>query len=158
MDFKSRLQNHTGATLRRPIVWAGVVCCICVILLVACSTSKGLDGSSWSLTTYRDSQGNMADRLADSTVTIDFQADQVSGLSGCNNYTGPYQASGSKLEFGQLASTQKMCIRPEGVMQAEAAYLADLAVAAEYTLNGDTLEIKNTQGEQLLVFERATSQ
>lgn len=100
----------------------------------------------------------MADILTDSVVTVNFQADQVSGISGCNNYTGSYQATGSKLKFGQLASTQKMCIRPEGVMDEEVAYLAALDASATYKINGDTLEIKDSQGEQLLVFARATSQ
>jgi heat shock protein HslJ len=130
---------------------------LATVLLAACSPGrKGLDATSWQLETYRGPEGELTEVLPASVVTLDFQADQASGISGCNNYTGSYQSTGSEVEFGPLASTRKLCVRPEGVMEQEAAYLAALGSAASYNLAGDTLELKDAQGEQLAVFARAT--
>jgi heat shock protein HslJ len=126
------------------------------ILLTACSPAGGLDATSWKLESFVDNAGDMVDALPESVVTLDFQASQVSGSAGCNNYSGPYQTTGSKIEFGPLATTRKMCNEPRGIMEQEAAYLAALETAAEYDLSGNRLEIKDDRGDVSLVFIRAT--
>ena len=126
------------------------------VMLVACSAPGGLDATSWKLESYAENGGDVVDVLPGSVVTLDFQATQVSGSAGCNNYSGSYQTSGSTIEFGPMAATRKMCAQPLGVMEQEAAYLAALEAAAEYDLRGDRLEIKNDMGEVSHVFTRAT--
>jgi heat shock protein HslJ len=126
------------------------------IILTACSPAGGLDATSWKLDSYVDDAGDMVDVLPGSVVSLDFQATQVSGSAGCNNYSGPYQTDGSDIEFGPLATTRKMCNEPAGIMQQETAYLAALEVAVEYDLRGNRLEIKDDQGDVSLVFTRTT--
>ena len=126
------------------------------VILAACSPAGGLDATSWKLESYADDGGVMLDVLPESVVTLDFQATQVSGSAGCNNFSGPYQTSGSAIEFGPLATTRKMCNEPRGIMEQETAYLAALEAADEYDLSRNRLEIKDDQGDVSLVFTRAT--
>jgi heat shock protein HslJ len=126
------------------------------VLLTACSPAGGLDATSWKLESYADNAGDTVDALTGSVVTLDFQATQVSGSAGCNNFSGPYQTDGNKIEFGPLATTRKMCAQPLGIMEQEAAYLAALEAAAEYDLGGNRLEIKDDRGDVSLIFSRAT--
>jgi heat shock protein HslJ len=127
-----------------------------VVLLTACSPAGGLDATSWKLESIADDGGDLVEALPGSVVTLDFQATQITGSAGCNNYNGPYQTTGSQIEFGPLATTRKMCNDPRGIMQQETAYLAALEAAAEYDLRGNRLEIKDDEGDVSLVFVRAT--
>jgi heat shock protein HslJ len=125
-------------------------------LLSACSPrSQSLDATNWSLDTLRDEQGEMVDVLPGTVVTIDFQADTVSGQAGCNNYNGSYQVDGDNLTFSPLATTRMMCAEPLGVMQQENAYLQALEVVASYDISGSTLEMTDNRGDTLLTFIRA---
>jgi heat shock protein HslJ len=126
------------------------------IMLAACSAPGGLDATSWNLESYAENGGNVVDVLPGSVVMLDFQATQVSGSAGCNNYSGSYQTSGGNIEFGPMAATRKMCAQPLGIMEQESAYLAALEAAAEYDLGGNRLEIKNDRGDVTLIFVRAT--
>jgi len=122
------------------------------IMLVACSAAGGLDATSWKLESYADAAGELVDVLPGSVVTLDFQAAQVSGNASCNNYSGTYQATGSKIEFGPMAATRKMCAQPLGIMEQEDAYLAAMGATAEYNLRGNTLEMKDNRGDVILLF------
>ena len=141
--------------MRKNILWL-VSLSTLVFVLMGCSAAGSLDATSWRLETYVDDTGTMANVLPDSVVTLDFQAEQVSGNASCNNYNGSYQTSGKEIKFGPLATTRKICPEPQGIMDQEYAYLAALDAAAEYNLKGNTLEIEDDQGEVILVFTRAT--
>ena len=93
-------------------------------MLSACSTAESLDATSWAMTSYRDSQGNLADILPDTIVTANFQADQVSGNVTCNNYSGAYQTTGNNIKIGPLVTTMRECVGPDGIMLQEADFLA----------------------------------
>ena len=127
-----------------------------LIILAACSAAGGLDATSWQLESYADPTGDLVDVLPRSGVTLNFQATQVSGMAGCNNYSGSYQTTGGRIEFGPLAATEKACLQPAGIMAQENAYLAALDAAAEYDLKVNTLEMTDRQGQLILVFVRAT--
>ena len=126
--------------------------------LAACAPAAGLDATSWRLDSYQTAQGEMRDALPQVVVTADFQANQVSGLSGCNNYSGSYQASGNSLEFGQIATTLKLCVEPLGIMEQEADFLQALQSVAEYKVTGRTLEMSDDGGDVLLVFTNASGE
>lgn len=128
------------------------------VLLVACSTKESLDATSWTMTSYRDSQGNLTAILPDTIVTADFQADQVSGNVTCNNYSGTYQTTGNKITIGPLATTMRECVGPDGIMEQETAFLMAMEAAAQYEIKGDTLEMLDDQGAIILVFKRSMSE
>jgi heat shock protein HslJ len=79
-------------------------------------------------------------------VTATFGEDgTVSGSSGCNTFTGGYTAQEGVIEIGPLASTQKAC-EPAEVMTQEAAFLTAMQNATTYSIDGDTLELRDGSG------------
>jgi heat shock protein HslJ len=111
------------------------------------NTPAGLSGTSWEVTMYNNGREAVVGMIADSKVTLNFGADgQVSGNSGCNNYSGGYEVSGNALKVGPLASTMMACDKPAGVMDQEQQYLAALQNAATYEIVGDTLTIRDAGG------------
>ncbi len=123
------------------------------LLLSACAAGGNpLDSTNWQLTTYRDGNGELVRVKADAVVTAQFQAGQVSGIAGCNNYSGSYQVDGKQLTFGPQATTRKMCAEPAGVMDQEDAYLAALSQVKTFKLSGNTLEMSADNGETILIF------
>ena len=114
------------------------------------SSSDGLDGSEWTLTTLKG-----AELFPGTNITLDFAGGQASGFAGCNAYGGPYLAGdGGALSISTLGVTAQACLEPEGVMDQEGAYLADLQEATGYRVMGDQLELLDAGGESLLAFVR----
>lgn len=100
-----------------------------------------LTGVDWHLISY----GAVAAPTAlipgtDATLLLDGSSLQVSGLAGCNRFTGSYALSGEKVTLGRLAMTKRLCTTPEGLAAQEAAVAAALASASRYSFeNGDLL-------------------
>ena len=132
-----------------------ILCTTAVLILSSCSeTGISLDGSSWTLRSYRDNTGENVNVLPGSTTTALFQANQVTGIAGCNNYNTSYQATRNKLSFDPVATTRKICNTPLGIMQQENAFLTALDSTASYKLNRNSLELIDSKGNTLLIFRR----
>jgi heat shock protein HslJ len=135
-----------------------ILICILVAtsILVACSKSNTnpLDGTSWNLQEYRDASGELVSPAQGTLVTALFQADVVSGIAGCNNYSGEYSVENNNLTFGPTASTKKICVEP-GIMELETAYLTALTQVKTFKQTGMTLEMFPERGDSLLVFTPA---
>lgn len=126
------------------------------LILVACTgVGNSLDGTSWQVDRYRDESGDLVSVAPDTVVTALFQADDVSGIAGCNNYSSSYQVDGSQLTFSPATTTRKLCTSPIGIMKQEGTYLAALAQVQTFKHNGDTLEMMDSDGETLLEFSPA---
>jgi heat shock protein HslJ len=116
------------------------------------NTPAGLPGTAWKVTMYNNGREAVVGMIADSEITLNFGAEgQVSGNSGCNNYSGGYETSGDQLKIGPLASTRMFCDKPAGVMDQEQQYLAALQNAATYEIMGDTLTIRDAGGATQVV-------
>jgi len=118
-------------------------------------TNLSLDGSSWNLNSYQSDVGELVSVLPGSTNTASFQANHVSGIAGCNNYSGDYQVDGKDLSFGPVATTRKTCSDPSGIMQQENDFLSALSAVTSYELEDNSLEMFDSQGDSLLKFTRA---
>ena len=70
----------------------------------------------------------------------------LSGSTGCNDYTGPFKVDGSNITIGPLTNTLKMCSDPKGIMEQRSQYLAALGTAATYQIEGDVLELRTKDG------------
>jgi len=126
------------------------------LLLAACAGSdNSLDGTNWQLDQYQDESGDLMSVIPDTVVTAQFQATNVSGIAGCNNYNSSYQVDGNQLTFSPAAATRKLCADPPGIMEQEAAYLAALVQVHTFRQRSDTLEMRSSDGETLLVFTPA---
>ena len=143
---------------------------ILLILLVtgvvgagACGSGAGaraLDGTSWRLTGW-----TLSSLAPDQfTITTAFADGKISGTSAVNSYGGAYSAgaggsssaggSGGAFSVGQLASTE--IAGPEPAMRAERAYITLLQQARSYKLAGDMLTLYDGNGNESLIFARAT--
>lgn len=125
------------------------------LFLVGCaSTSKNLDATNWNLSGYRNEAGKVVDPLVGSVTTADFQAESVSGIAGCNNYSASYQEDGKSIKFSPPRSTRKICADPNGIMSQENNFLTNLESASEYQIKNDQLTLTNSAGEVVLTFSR----
>jgi len=116
---------------------------------------QSLAGTTWAVTGYNNGKQAVVSVIAATKLTAAFDMSNVSGSAGCNNYSGTYATTPPRISFGPLASTRKYCSTPSGVMDQEAAYLAALATAATYQLQGSTLELRTADGATAVTMQRA---
>jgi len=107
----------------------------------------GFTGIDWQLTEL------LSDTLANDTrVFVHFAADgKVYGNSGCNQFSGSWGLDNQRLRLGQMASTMRAC--PEPQMQLEQVFLAQLALADNYTLADNTLSLNKARMAPLARFK-----
>jgi heat shock protein HslJ len=68
-------------------------------------------------------------------LTLRFEGGRASGSAGCNSFSGSYQASEGRLEFGPLATTRMACT-PD-IMEQEQRFLAILAATRSISRYGN---------------------
>jgi len=117
--------------------------------------SQDLAGSSWEVIAYNNGKQAVTSVMAGSTITADFGKDgTLSGNAGCNEYSGPFKATGDQISIGPLTSTRMFCNDPAGVMDQEAQYLAALETAATYQIEGTVLELRTKDGALAVQYSR----
>lgn len=85
------------------------------------------------------------------TATLLFDGTNVSGSSGCNNYTGGATFDEDVVEISEaLAGTMMACEAP--ISEFEAAYLEMLAASAVFAVEGDTLTLSDDSDNVLATF------
>lgn len=134
-----------------------VVLCV----LSGCCTNPGqgppcpdLSGT-WILVSYHEGNGSMIPVPPEARITAVFGDDfRVSGNAGCNDFFGTYRVEGGLISIGSLASTEKYCLWPEGVMEREGIYLGLLQKSTRYNVDRDELTLSYYDEKQLLVFRR----
>jgi heat shock protein HslJ len=105
-----------------------------------------LEGTVWELDTVVD--GELASStIAGSEATLELVGGQLSGTTGCNEFSGPAEVVGGRLVSGPLASTRMAC---EGVMDQEAHILAVLEGRPAVTVDGPTLTVALDDGRGLV--------
>ena len=112
------------------------------VLLAACGgeTASQLDGTSWDYFAYDDGDG-VVQKLPNTSPTLSFEGDVVSGSDGCNDFTGSYDlSSGNMIEIGPLSSTQKAC-------EADVMAQADVIMS----ILADTFLYEKSSGDELFM-------
>ena len=110
-----------------------------------------LDNTTWNLTSYFD--GTTLHSLpADAEVTLTFQGDAAGGKSACNRYRCSVTITDDTLTFGPGVATKMAC--PPPLMQIEDRYLRTLESVAAWQLADDTLTLRDSAGQAVLVFAR----
>jgi heat shock protein HslJ len=80
-----------------------------------------------------------------STMTITFTPDgQVSGSSGCNDFTGTYALDGTTVSVVQTSSTAKAC--EPAIMDQETQFLAALQTPATVETSGANVTLRDRNG------------
>jgi putative lipoprotein len=108
-----------------------------------------LAGATWTLV----SLGGQPLPQGTRSPTAVFDGVRLSGLGGCNRYTGQVQDRGpGAITVGPMASTKMAC--PPPAMEVESRYFAILGQVTQYRVAGSRLVLSGPSGE--LTFERAT--
>jgi heat shock protein HslJ len=66
---------------------------------------------TWTLKTYKDGKVPEIKKFKTGLPTIDFniKTKKISGMAGCNSYTGNFEIRGSRIDFGPIGSTKMSC-------------------------------------------------
>ncbi len=109
-----------------------------------------LDGTQWSV---REIDGTPATPgIQEKDLSIKFSAKGVSGFAGCNTFTGSFETSAESVTLGPLASTQRACI-DNGIQAQEMKFLAALVRVEKYTIEEETLHLKDGDNRTLVLCE-----
>lgn len=116
------------------------------------TATAGLVGPEWRLTRF-GMENPVEDTLQRVKVTAVFSEERrVSGISGCNRYSGEYDARRDSLMFGKMASTKRAC--PDPVMKVEERYLDVLGDIRSYEIRDERLDLYDEGGALRLTFRR----
>jgi heat shock protein HslJ len=119
--------------------------------------TAGLAGTKWTATGINNGKQAVVSAAGVEKVTIEFGADgNVSGVSACNNYNGPYtETAPDGLTFGTLATTMKTC--DDALNTIEQQYLAALANVATYQIDGSTLTLRDKDGATQVTYQQSAA-
>lgn len=107
-----------------------------------------LAGATWKVTSFNNNRHAVVGVLGEASLTLSFKDGQVSGSAGCNVFHGKYSTEGSKLEVGPLATTRRACDEP--LMTQEREFLAALASAVTWSIDGNVLDMHRADGERAI--------
>ena len=103
--------------------------------------SATLPGSAWQVTTFAGQTP-----LDDHPITFEFDTEgNISGDASCNRFGGSCKIEGDKIEVGPLRSTRRAC-EPD-IMQQEHKFLALLAAATAWSMDGEEIVLTAPEGE-----------
>ena len=106
----------------------------------------GLAGSTWTLSSYVDAEGETVPAAPVGSATLTFAEEgALSGTTGCNNFTGTATVEGSDLTIELGATTQMACT--DEVLQAqETAITTGMAAVTSFTNADETLVLSGADG------------
>lgn len=104
----------------------------------------------WKLVRLGDEAIEVTDDQREPYFVLHSEEQRVGGYSGCNRLTGSYAVSEDTLTFSQMGGTMMACA--EG-MELERAFLDALGKVARFRIEGETLEVFDTSGASLALFE-----
>jgi heat shock protein HslJ len=117
------------------------------------TVANGLTANRWLLQSYSSPATGLRTPLPGTEVTARFEANgNLSGSSGCNDYSGTFTAYDEVLTIGLGASTQIACGTPEGIMEQEGTYLSLLQQAVRFDISAGQLSVFDSSGNRILVY------
>jgi heat shock protein HslJ len=100
-------------------------------------------------------QGNaLSSPIAGTEITASFADGKLTGSAGCNTYSASYRAERGTLTIEPPVATEKACPDPAGVMEQEQTYLASLALATSYRIEGETLSLLTADDTFVASYQR----
>jgi heat shock protein HslJ len=87
--------------------------------------------------------------MDDSSITVKFDGNALSGFAGCNNYNASYTAetspgSTNSISVGKISQNNKDC--DDSVMESEEKYLENLKKVRSYVINFNSLTLTTSDG------------
>jgi heat shock protein HslJ len=120
------------------------------LLTLAPAQPVSFEGTTWDLKFVYDDDEWLS-LISGSTITAQFEDDQMSGSAGCNSYNATVSKEGETLTISNVASTRKACAEPEGIMEQESLYLSKLSSVKGLKTVGDALALLDADGQAILV-------
>jgi putative lipoprotein len=114
------------------------------------TSTATLVNTYWKLVRLGDEAVEVKDDQREPYFVLHSEEQRVGGYSGCNRLTGSYAVSEDTLSFSQIGGTMMACA--EG-MELERAFLDTLGKVARFRIEGETLEVFDTSGASLALFE-----
>lgn len=149
MDLRCPLPRH-----RLMLLIAGITAAV----LAACAGLSGeaglgapLEGTYWKLVEAGGKAPKSAADRFDAHIRFEAETKRVSGYSAVNNFSGTYEASGSKLRFGPVAATRRA--GPPDAMEVESKLFIAFDATRSYRISGQSLELLDAGGKPLARFE-----
>jgi len=115
-------------------------------------TAAALEDRTWNLMQLGETPIVAPKDRPGAHIVLMSKDKRVAGSGGCNRIMGGYALEGSKLSFSKMASTMMMC---EESMALEQSFLKTLDTVASWSIEGNTLLLKNASG---LVVARLNAQ
>jgi len=108
-----------------------------------------LAGTEWNLVSL-----NGKDLIPGTRITATFKGNLINGYTGCNEYNAAMEIENDVFTYIKISSvTEVLCAKPEGRMEQERMYLQTLETVSKYILKDKRLEMKNGDGDNVLIFE-----
>ena len=142
-------EDAKGRSTKTIVIAVLAVAAVVVIIVSAVGALGGegpgaIEGRTWSLVSYAGQP-----ILEGTEITAQFAGGRVSGVAGCNQYSGSYQLTGGGLSLGPLITTKKACADPEGIMDQELTFVQFLQDAQTFRLTDEQLQIFTSDSEAL---------
>jgi heat shock protein HslJ len=123
-----------------------------MFLLMACgSEGSPLADTEWRLVALGNADAPAEVVVGDATAEFTAAGD-MTGLTGCNSYTGRYSARESELRLEDLSWTEAGCPSNE-LFRQEQRMQDSLATVERFEVSGEQLTL-HSEGGQALVFKR----
>jgi putative lipoprotein len=117
-------------------------------------TAIPLRETYWKLVQLEDQPVTATDQQQEANLVFHTEGSRVAGSSGCNRLTGAYAVDGQTLRFNGIASTRMACMRG---MEMEASFLAALEKVRTWKINGQQLDLADSNGRLLARFMAQTT-
>ena len=138
-----------------------ITTCACITLaMVGCATTQNpatdrnldkLQNKNWVASEIQGVKLE-ADPANSNVPSISFDNTRVSGSDGCNRFMGGYAVQNTKIQFSNLASTQKACLTATNIPQS---FNQALNQVTHYYASKDELKFLDTNNNVILKFENA---
>jgi heat shock protein HslJ len=142
--FEMRVQLRDGSVQFRQVT----------INVTPAAPQNPLNGTAWEATGFNNGRDAVVSPLVGTTLTARFSGDQITGSSGCNDFTGSYWVSGTNISISALGGGMRACSEPAGVMEQEAQFQAALQSAVTFQFDGNRLTLRRGDGSTAAVFTR----
>lgn len=132
-----------------------LIVALVILSATACKQAPKLslaDGE-WVLTAWLDETGEEQMVTANRPTMMFTTESKVSGMAGCNHFSGTYTVDGQNLTVDMGALTRKMCLD----MTLENRMVGQMPNVAAYKIDGNQLILSNKEGKELFRFDNAAA-
>jgi heat shock protein HslJ len=135
--------------MERNIAILAWVTLLMLIALTACRQTAELGATSWALVTYGPADAPIA---AEASASIRFEDNgRMSGHTGCNTFSGHYEAKDGRLTFreNEMAFTTMDCDPTTPTGRQDVFFRGWLGLGADYAQTAERLTLLFDDGRQL---------